>query len=99
MEPYTRERGMAWLNKHWQGQKACPICRSNVWSLSDSSVEIREFHGGNLVIGGSLYPLFFVACNICGYTMFFNAVIAGLVSAESTQDEKTDTHSEEKKRT
>ena len=75
---YTKERAMEWLNKNWHTHKACAICHNNNWIISDSLVEIRQlFMDGLLRSGSSLYPLFLVTCGVCGYTLFFNSVIAG----------------------
>jgi len=84
---YTRERAMEWLNKHWNTPKSCPICKNNNWGASDSVLEVREFHQGYLVYGRPVYPLFLVTCNTCGYTMFFNALVADFTLEQTTVDE------------
>jgi hypothetical protein len=42
--------------------------------------ELREFHGGNMVIGGnsSIVPLVPVTCKVCGNTVLFNPLIVGI---------------------
>jgi len=84
--PYTKESAIAWLNEHWQGQTVCPICRNNDWNVSESLVEIRQFLGGLIRSGGSLYPMFLVTCGVCGHTLLFNAVIAGFTLSWPTPD-------------
>jgi len=97
MEEYTRERAAEWLNKHWQGPKICPICQSNNWVFSESLVEIRPYHGGQIFVGGTLYPLFLLICGVCGYTVLFNAIVAGLISPTPAKEEKIDAPAVEKK--
>ena len=78
-EKLDKEKAIAWLNERWQGNKLCPICTNNSWSVSDDLVEIRPYKGGTLVVGGPLYPLMIVTCNTRGHTLLFNAIVAGLV--------------------
>lgn len=56
-------------------------CGHGDWILSDKIFELREFHSGNLVIGGnsSVLPVISVSCKACGNTQFFNALLLGLV--------------------
>jgi hypothetical protein len=37
--------------------------------------------GGAILSGGPVYPYVVVACQGCGYTLFFNAVVMGLAEA------------------
>ena len=76
---YTRERAMEWLNKHWQTEKSCPICQSNSWTVGDSLGVVLPLADNNVIPdNGQTYPFFVVACTVCAYTLFFNAVLAGL---------------------
>jgi hypothetical protein len=50
--------------------------------------------GGGLVVGGPVYPFLVVTCSQCGYTVFVNALKAGIlkppqgaVSPDPTQEE------------
>lgn len=68
-----------WINKNLK-DKHCPICQNTKWSIPDKFLELRSFSGGNLVVGaGSVYPFVAFICAECGYTMLFNAVMAGLI--------------------
>lgn len=95
MEPYTRERAMEWLNKWWRGPKDCPICGHNNWGISESVTEVRPYTGAPFMVSGGVYPLFLVVCGTCGYTHFFNALVAGLEPMPIAKIEKTP--SDEKK--
>lgn len=57
-------------------------CSGNNWILNDKIFELREFNGGDLVIGGkssSIFPVITVSCRDCGNTHFFNAVLLGII--------------------
>lgn len=71
------------LNKHlqekWKPPVACGVCGANDWNISGEIYEFREFHQGNMVIGGSaIIPVIPVTCNNCGNTVFINPLVAGL---------------------
>jgi hypothetical protein len=74
---YTRERAMEWLNKHWQGQKFCPICQNNNWTISDSVGVLLPVSESGIDIGGLAYPLLLLTCGVCGYTLFLNDPLKG----------------------
>lgn len=61
-------------------KKKCE-CGSNEWILNDKIFELREFQGGNLIIGGqsSVFPVITVSCKQCGNTYFFNAVLLSVI--------------------
>jgi hypothetical protein len=67
------------LNKKWNTPKACPICEANDWGISESLAlfpRVRFADEGD-ISGHFVYPHFFVTCINCGYTIFFNAKMAG----------------------
>jgi len=71
------------LSAKWKG-KACPMCNSGPWNLGDGIYELREFHGGSLVIGpNKIIPVVAVTCANCGNTQFINAVSTGLIPKEA----------------
>jgi hypothetical protein len=69
-------------------QFVCPICHYEPLNLNDTIFELREFQGGDLVVGGmqSVFPVIPITCPQCGYTMFINAMISNLI--EGTVGEK-----------
>ena len=75
------QKAVSWLDQHWLSSKICPICQKNSWVISDELLEMRPYRGGSLVAGGSIYPLFAVTCEVCGHTLLFSAVTAGLVKS------------------
>ncbi len=66
-------KAMDWIRRNWTKPTECPICGSDNWGIGDQIVEIRSSKSGGLA-----YPQFFVYCQKCAYTIFFNAIIAGL---------------------
>lgn len=76
-QPADAARAITWLEAKWTRSRACPICGGEDWGISDAH-EIRQFNGGNLVVGGgtSLMALNPVTCATCGYTFLINALIA-----------------------
>lgn len=88
MEKKDTEKLIAFLNTKWQG-RPCPMCQAGKWSVQDKVFELREFHGGGLVIGGTpIVPVIPVTCENCGNTIFLNAITAGIVKPEKEDDKK-----------
>lgn len=68
----------------------CQICNSNSWGVSDTIFEMREFQGGNLILGGNqnIFPVIPVSCNECGNTIFLNAIIVGVLETQNKGSKK-----------
>ena len=73
-------------------ESGCPVCRKGNFVVNDTIFELREFQGGGLYIGDqySILPVISVVCNHCGHTLFFNAVLLGLVKPEPTSRDGKD---------
>jgi len=73
------------LNEKW-GVRHCPMCGENSWTVSDTIYELREFQGGNVVIGGGpIYPIIPVSCNNCGNSIMVNAIQSGGIENPNVQ--------------
>ncbi|MFY0400779.1 hypothetical protein [Brevundimonas naejangsanensis] len=60
---------------------ACGSCGAKNWTYDTAVYELREFHGGNMVIGGSgILPLLTITCTNCGTIRMINPIAAGLLS-------------------
>ena len=63
----------------WQSPADCPVCRNNDWDVPTLVYELREFHGGNMVLGSSsIIPVSPITCKVCGNTVLINPLIAGV---------------------
>ena len=62
----------------------CDACEGGSWTYDDTLFELREFHGGNMVIGGgaATVPLMTLTCTSCGHVKLFNALVAGLIDKQ-----------------
>lgn len=59
----------------------CILCGERNWNVSDKYYELREFTGGNMIIGGNtgIIPLIPLTCSKCGNTILINAVVSGFL--------------------
>lgn len=89
-----QEKLIAWVDSKWLGEKDCPICARNQWTVPEELVELRPYHGGNLVVGGGVYPAAQLVCGNCGHTLFFNALVAGLIEQFPEPDPERDAEGE-----
>ena len=68
-----------WLATNWHRNQRCPISGHNNWFTAEHIVQPTATTGGSVVLGGTGYPQVMVICQGCGYTMYFNAVVIGLL--------------------
>ena len=80
MSKINSDKVIRFLQEKWQG-RTCPMCQAGNWSVSDQVFEMREFNGGNRILGGksSILPVIPVTCANCGNIIFVNAIVAGLI--------------------
>lgn len=74
----------------WKGEKKCPICLANEWTIAPNCVtpmRLKGLSGSIMIGGGSTYPTAMLVCTNCGYTLNFNLVAIGIVPAK-TEPEK-----------
>ena len=66
----------------WKSPRICPTCKvePSKWYIG-ATQEIRQYHEGNFITGGSITPLVGVMCDDCGYVLWFNAVMLGVVNS------------------
>ena len=72
------------ISTHLQTFKGCAGCGEKVINVFDALFELREFNGGDMVIGGdsNLIPLVVLTCERCGMISFYNAMQLGLIGSE-----------------
>jgi predicted nucleic-acid-binding Zn-ribbon protein len=72
-----------WLDSHWRKPHPCPVCGTDGWGTGGQIVvPITMGSNSSLRVGGQIVPQVFVLCHNCGYTMFFNAVLIGLLPGD-----------------
>ena len=69
----------------WIGDRAqlikCPVCRERKFQIAEHLVTpIIQSPDGGVNLGGSAYPHFMLICGNCANTLFFNAVMSGVMS-------------------
>jgi predicted nucleic-acid-binding Zn-ribbon protein len=73
------DKVLRFLDEKWKPPGRCFVCGKTEWNVSNTLFEVREYHKGGLVVGGSTAPFIMATCGNCGYTLFFNAIVASLV--------------------
>ena len=74
---------IAHLQVKW-GNRPCPMCGQTNWNVSDKAFELREFQGGDVVLGaGPIIPVIPVTCNNCGNTAFVNAIVSKAIDNQN----------------
>ena len=67
------------------------MCGQNSWTVSDTVFELREFHGGNVVLGsGPIYPIIPVSCNNCGNSVMINVIQSWAIEKPKVEPKKTE---------
>jgi hypothetical protein len=85
------ERASAIIEKKWTGSKKCPICQSSQWSIGTMGAIPRNLRedGGEGMDFNNVFPTLPILCVTCGYTLFFNTIVAGITESppeESSPD-------------
>jgi predicted nucleic-acid-binding Zn-ribbon protein len=73
---FVRDQFQRFIGKHWRGYVTCPICGSYEWTTGEVLDVALRYQPG------SAFSLMPVRCDVCSYTMFFNAVSAGLFDTD-----------------
>ncbi len=75
------------LNQFWQGKKACPICNTEKWNVSNKLFEVREL-SVRREENTDICPVVPITCDMCGNMILFNAIHLGFTfSLEFDEDE------------
>lgn len=73
-------KAISWLEGKTSQEMRCPVCSQRKFSVQEELTEMKPFQGGNLIVGGPVYLYIAVACNNCAHTLFFNALLTGVIS-------------------
>ena len=73
------------LQKFKYHSKACQVCQSTDWKITDAIFELREFTGGQITLDtdSMIYPVIPLSCANCGTTLFLNALDLGVLDHAS----------------
>ena len=80
---------MKQLDKKAKGfPKKCPMCEINDWKVKVS--DIKDFYEERLVpdAEAAFAPMLAITCGYCGYTIWFNALVLGVVDRDSRKIRK-----------
>jgi len=84
IEEEQKQKLLTILADKWKEPRICQICNKQVWSIADLIVELRGFNPRAIVIGGPTIPSIVATCINCGNTIFFNAIVLGIIPLEKT---------------
>ncbi len=82
-----KKKAQDWLRERMPAALTCSVCNTQNWILADHVVAPPIF-GRGLVLGGTAYPHVMLICRQCGHTVFFNAVMMGLVEKRREKAEE-----------
>ena len=75
----------AWLNENWLKPRRCPICGDTQWGIAPTFAQIPAATVGLLDARQRSNPCVALISRKCGYTMFFNAIVMGLLPKSEGQ--------------
>jgi predicted nucleic-acid-binding Zn-ribbon protein len=80
----------AFIESKWK-HGPCPVCQTDSWIVGSEigEMSMSEIYATDVMAASSVYPLFPIFCTNCGYTLLFNAQIAGLAGPESESESPT----------
>lgn len=72
-----------WLEQKWSGDHTCSVCGKTDWYISPHYVAapVTSKSGEGVIFGGEFYPHVSIICANCSHTVFFNAIMMGLVKS------------------
>lgn len=73
-----------WLAKYSPpGGMLCQVCKNDSWGLAQELINLPVLIPGVPVpFSYPTYPQIMIICDKCGHSVFFNAVVAGLVPSD-----------------
>jgi predicted nucleic-acid-binding Zn-ribbon protein len=82
MDAAELERYRAWAAQKWK-HGPCPVCRTNNWIRN---ARIGHVPNPQTVVDGSAFFVLPIYCSNCGYTIFINAHVAGIIGTTAQGD-------------
>lgn len=87
LTPEQTQKAVRWLEANWGTAAPCPFHGPTTWEVGNVLVGTVGYQSGGLAIGGPTYPSFVVVCGRCGFTVFVNALKAGIVPRQPVPPE------------
>lgn len=88
----TKEQGVELLKKLTaeKPSQTCPLCGCQAFSVNDTVFNLTENTGKTLTIGKgvSFIPVISASCQKCGYMIFINGLISGIITDEDLENYK-----------
>ncbi|MBM3142026.1 MAG: hypothetical protein FJ005_03115 [Chloroflexi bacterium] len=81
-----KKKVVSWLKNKWKEPAVCPYSKDSEWIIGGHLVAPTNYSKVGAVIGGDAYPLVMVICKNCGYTVFLNAVMVGILPTKEQID-------------
>jgi len=78
-----RAKAQAWVEEHWGKDTVCPMCGGGHWGLYEP-VALRPY--GAPPFRNAVFPACPASCQKCGYTVFLNLLVVGLVEGYSDEE-------------
>jgi hypothetical protein len=85
-----KEKAIDWIQDKWpEGKRTCECCSASSWTVADDLIcPLNIIREGIPSFGAHLYPSVLLVCNNCGNSKLFNAVKMGIVSPNTTDEDK-----------
>ena len=89
-------KAQQWLRTRWPNGN-CPFHGPTQWQVGDILVQTMIYaEGGGIILGGGpVYPLLLITCTQCGYTVFVNAIVAGVIAQDTASPNTGSTPAED----
>lgn len=84
-----KDKALAWLNERTEAAPTCSVCGTQNWTVADHAVAPALF-GKGLILGGVAYPHIMLVCRHCGHTLFFNAIVMGVLDKNEEKAAKAE---------
>ena len=90
LTPEQQKQIQDWLKENWKGASNCSVCLANSWNIAGHLVTPTILVEGGMSIGGSYYPQVMSICSNCGHTVYFNAMVMGIIKAKDKDKEQSE---------
>ena len=84
-----KARAKKWYARIRQ-KPVCALCQENDWVLHKHVYGPNEFCGATKRNGTGVFPLFFLVCKNCGYSLSVNGLVSGVLKDNDDGDDDDD---------